>query len=421
VSERGFILSHASPERPLPDSPPDAGCALDGLLEFPSERDLASTPPASPLLIRQNIAEPGPTFESTGSEPADPQMAVPRDTALGDTTLGDTALGISACSNTAPSGAVHREASLRDSAVRHSAVQNTAVQNTVPILEFISEATLTAGLTPARPRASRRAHRAHLTQMLVRSLGLGLARTRTAAIVQGRLLRGRSITASRQVVSLLRTCRAPALQIARSCASYTWRGATILGSGVVRVIDRCPMPPQPRGSSLSFVGGMLVGTVAMLIIGVLSGEMPGPPEAAPGAPTLAATTLPSPLTVPLQRLSPSLMSRQTTRQVNATVVNQEPVATSWAGFMSARVSQPSPAPVIFSGSIRIDSQPRGGAVYLNNVAVGTTPVVLTRMRVGSRAVRIERDGHQRWTGVVQIIAGRRTTISASLPAAAPAP
>jgi hypothetical protein len=46
--------------------------------------------------------------------------------------------------------------------------------------------------------------------------------------------------------------------------------------------------------------------------------------------------------------------------------------------------------------------------------VGITPLVLPDVAVGSRVVRVELEGHLRWSAVVRIVANQRTTAVAML-------
>ena len=58
----------------------------------------------------------------------------------------------------------------------------------------------------------------------------------------------------------------------------------------------------------------------------------------------------------------------------------------------------------FRGSLTVTSSPEGAQVHLNNVWVGTTPLVALDVPVGSRVVRVELEGHERWSSVVRIVA-----------------
>ncbi len=66
------------------------------------------------------------------------------------------------------------------------------------------------------------------------------------------------------------------------------------------------------------------------------------------------------------------------------------------------------------GSLSIESRPAGARVFLDNRLVGTTPLAVSNVPVGSAAVRIEQDGYQSWTSTVQITSGEQSRVGASL-------
>jgi hypothetical protein len=55
-------------------------------------------------------------------------------------------------------------------------------------------------------------------------------------------------------------------------------------------------------------------------------------------------------------------------------------------------------------------------VFVNGERVGTTPLVLNGVPVGSRALRVVLDGYQPWTSGVRVVANQRATIVAGLQA-----
>jgi hypothetical protein len=65
-------------------------------------------------------------------------------------------------------------------------------------------------------------------------------------------------------------------------------------------------------------------------------------------------------------------------------------------------------------SIEVVSRPSGAHVFVNGRLVGRTPLVLSAMRPGAHAVRIALPGHQRWVTTVDVAAGSRARVAASL-------
>jgi hypothetical protein len=70
--------------------------------------------------------------------------------------------------------------------------------------------------------------------------------------------------------------------------------------------------------------------------------------------------------------------------------------------------------VTFRGALQIRSLPAGARVFINGTAAGVTPLLLPNERIGSRAVRLELDGYDTWTGLVRVVANQRTVTSAVL-------
>jgi len=68
----------------------------------------------------------------------------------------------------------------------------------------------------------------------------------------------------------------------------------------------------------------------------------------------------------------------------------------------------------FVGSLAIDSDPIGAAVYVNQERVGFTPLVLQDLRAGSHAVWVESEGYQRWSAGVLVAAAKRTRLVVTL-------
>jgi hypothetical protein len=53
-------------------------------------------------------------------------------------------------------------------------------------------------------------------------------------------------------------------------------------------------------------------------------------------------------------------------------------------------------------------------VVLNGKVVGQTPVVLSNLPIGSRALLMRREGYSTWSATVRIVANQRTTVKATL-------
>jgi serine/threonine protein kinase len=77
-------------------------------------------------------------------------------------------------------------------------------------------------------------------------------------------------------------------------------------------------------------------------------------------------------------------------------------------------TRPTPAPGATTGSLYIESRPTGAKVSVDGRLVGTTPLLIGDLAPGGRAIRLEHPGHRPWTTTVQITAGRRQRLAASL-------
>jgi hypothetical protein len=68
----------------------------------------------------------------------------------------------------------------------------------------------------------------------------------------------------------------------------------------------------------------------------------------------------------------------------------------------------------YRGTLTIRSEPSAAAVFVDGQAVGSTPLVLDAIAIGSRVIRIEAPGYERWSSVARVVANRKTSIDASL-------
>ena len=68
----------------------------------------------------------------------------------------------------------------------------------------------------------------------------------------------------------------------------------------------------------------------------------------------------------------------------------------------------------YRGSLAVKSSPEGAQVFVNGIAVGSTPLLLRDVPVGSRVVRVELEGHERWSAQVRVVANVETLTVADL-------
>jgi hypothetical protein len=87
-----------------------------------------------------------------------------------------------------------------------------------------------------------------------------------------------------------------------------------------------------------------------------------------------------------------------------------------APVRAAASSRPQPAATEtrFVGSLAVDSRPTGAKVFMDGNLVGTTPMALASVPVGSHAIRLEHEGYQHWSSSVRVVASEQNRVTASL-------
>lgn len=80
---------------------------------------------------------------------------------------------------------------------------------------------------------------------------------------------------------------------------------------------------------------------------------------------------------------------------------------------SATPSRPAPADV-YTGSLYVDSRPRGATVFLDGRSVGQTPLSLPEVPIGAHVVRLELAGKKTWTSSTRVVAGEMARVTGSL-------
>ena len=189
-------------------------------------------------------------------------------------------------------------------------------------------------------------------------------------------------------------------------------------------------PLQANTALVSFAGGIATGALVMW----LASASP-PPIVVPSAtPPLALDTTASRPHFPgssadAQSSEEDFSARSTLRRspLASTAVGtigrrdvglNRAVSPSRAG-PAASVKRSNASPSSYRGSLALRSAPQGARVFVNGALVGSTPLVLENLPVGSRAVRIEADGYERWSTSTQVVANQQTHVSATLARAAP--
>jgi len=74
-----------------------------------------------------------------------------------------------------------------------------------------------------------------------------------------------------------------------------------------------------------------------------------------------------------------------------------------------------------TGTANFTSAPTGATVYVDGKKIGATPLNGVRLRPGEHDVSLILEGHERWSGAVKVVAGRRARVETELVAVPEAP
>ena len=72
------------------------------------------------------------------------------------------------------------------------------------------------------------------------------------------------------------------------------------------------------------------------------------------------------------------------------------------------------SPPVYTGSLYVDSRPRGARVSVDGRVVGVTPLRVPDVRIGSRVVRLELPDHRIWSSTATVVAGQERRVTGSL-------
>ena len=69
---------------------------------------------------------------------------------------------------------------------------------------------------------------------------------------------------------------------------------------------------------------------------------------------------------------------------------------------------------ILPGTIFVDSNPRGARIFIDGKPMGSTPLRIPEVPIGSHVVRLELPDHRAWTGTTTVVSGKDVRVSGSL-------
>ena len=67
-----------------------------------------------------------------------------------------------------------------------------------------------------------------------------------------------------------------------------------------------------------------------------------------------------------------------------------------------------------TGSIYVDSRPRGASVLLDGQNIGTTPIRIPDVKAGPRVIKLQLVDHRDWTSSTRVVSGQESRVTGSL-------
>jgi len=288
------------------------------------------------------------------------------------------------------------------------------------------------GLTPYRCLACRRRgwHRSHRISPAFEALS--------------RVMPLRSRETRGFAAAVLGDRRAPAV-LAGAIVLGIGTGAAVLLSGGSTGVDSqtTVVTPQPAPPTLTKIAADELTASPGLAGGGRAAAPAGGPTATPTAgdgqpaatstagdvrPTAAAAPRAAPPVAPASRVAPPVAPARTITasktatpeprdrkpaRATAPPVRQPSPATARTAAARPR-TRPAPALPKFHGTLAVRSEPRGALVSVDGRVVGSTPLRLKAVPAGSRIVRIESEGYERWSSAARVVANQETSIVATL-------
>jgi hypothetical protein len=126
----------------------------------------------------------------------------------------------------------------------------------------------------------------------------------------------------------------------------------------------------------------------------------------------------SPLTVPdLQRGTHTVRVMRdgyTTVERRVVITPSQPASTLTLNLTRSVAPAESESRPAQTASLTIESRPSGATVMIDGKRVGTTPLALPGISIGTHAVRLEMAGYKPWTASVPVVSGEKNRVAASL-------
>jgi serine/threonine protein kinase len=116
----------------------------------------------------------------------------------------------------------------------------------------------------------------------------------------------------------------------------------------------------------------------------------------------------------------TLSSSAASRNLSVKLQRPQRVTAAKPSTPPSRPAAPAAAPPTaaskspLTGSIYVDSRPRGARVFIDGKEIGTTPVQIPGIRIGSHVVRLQLADHRIWSNSVSVSAGQESRVTGSL-------
>ena len=108
------------------------------------------------------------------------------------------------------------------------------------------------------------------------------------------------------------------------------------------------------------------------------------------------------------------ISMQLKAEPSTPASRQAPAASPRAAPRPAAEPEAPQSSTVYTGSIYVDSRPRGARVTIDGKEVGLTPLRVSDVKIGSHVVRLELPDHRLWSSTTRVISGQEQRVTGSL-------
>jgi PEGA domain-containing protein len=170
---------------------------------------------------------------------------------------------------------------------------------------------------------------------------------------------------------------------------------------------------------VAFALGFATAASLAWLVSTVSGQSIAAPAREPSVSSTTAAL--GPAAAPVATFTPAAVEGSPAGSVRAVTDERPAVAvprreTARPALVSSSAARAT-TDAQYRGVLAVSSVPQGAEVVLNGTLLGTTPLVVEDLPVGSRAVVVRRDGYRPWSSSIRVVANQRTVVTANLGAA----